>query len=199
MIHSAVLLEQSGKLVASAKKRAVRQHLIIWNFNGPTIFARTGQKLIYRLTGSMPISTLPPMPPCNWQPKRKQLHCPDILERPPATEVLCYAPHAAKAGHPGAMRSHPPAIQNTFSPRAKRRTYSQIAPELAKEVLAPIWHKTPETANRLRLRCEAVIDFAKAHGGQNYDPPCPLLRAMARRRLRQQIPKNAICLGEARA
>jgi integrase len=41
---------------------------------------------------------------------------------------------------------------------------SQINTALAKEVLAPIWHKTPETANRVRLRCEAVIDFAKAHG-----------------------------------
>ena len=41
---------------------------------------------------------------------------------------------------------------------------SQINTALAKEVLAPIWHKTPETANRVRQRCEAVIDFAKAHG-----------------------------------
>jgi integrase len=40
---------------------------------------------------------------------------------------------------------------------------SQINTALAKEVLAPIWHKTPETANRVRQRCEAVIDFAKAH------------------------------------
>jgi integrase len=41
---------------------------------------------------------------------------------------------------------------------------SRIDTALAKEVLAPIWHKTPETANRVRLRCEQVIDFAKAHG-----------------------------------
>jgi integrase len=41
---------------------------------------------------------------------------------------------------------------------------SKIDTALAKEVLAPIWHNTPETANRVRLRCEAVIDFAKAHG-----------------------------------
>jgi integrase len=41
---------------------------------------------------------------------------------------------------------------------------SRIDTALAKEVLAPLWHKTPETANRVRLRCEAVIDFAKAHG-----------------------------------
>ena len=41
---------------------------------------------------------------------------------------------------------------------------SQINTALAKEVLAPIWHQTPETANRVRLRCEGVIDFAKAHG-----------------------------------
>jgi len=46
---------------------------------------------------------------------------------------------------------------------------SKINTALAKEVLAPIWHKTPETANRVRLRCEAVIDFAKAHGYRN-DP-----------------------------
>src|SRR5262249_9195905 len=92
------LLEQCGRLVASTMKRAARRLRIIWNFSGPTIFVRTGQKLISRLTESMRISTLPPTLPCNWQPKRKQLCCPDILERPPATEVYAILPHAAKAG-----------------------------------------------------------------------------------------------------
>jgi integrase len=36
--------------------------------------------------------------------------------------------------------------------------------ELAKRVLKPIWEKKPETASRVRQRCEAVVAWAMAHG-----------------------------------
>jgi integrase len=42
---------------------------------------------------------------------------------------------------------------------------------LALKVLEPIWKKTPETASRVRQRCEAVIDWAKARGYRTGDNP----------------------------
>lgn len=39
------------------------------------------------------------------------------------------------------------------------------------KVLEPIWHKTPETATRLRGRIEAVLDWSKARGLRNGENP----------------------------
>jgi integrase len=41
---------------------------------------------------------------------------------------------------------------------------SKLTTEDALRVLKPVWQKVPETASRLRGRCERVWDFAKAHG-----------------------------------
>ena len=41
---------------------------------------------------------------------------------------------------------------------------SEIDTALAIKVLEPIWKKTPETASRVRQRCEQVIDWAAARG-----------------------------------
>ena len=38
---------------------------------------------------------------------------------------------------------------------------SEIDTALAIKVLEPIWKKTPETASRVRQRCEQVIDWAQ--------------------------------------
>jgi integrase len=42
---------------------------------------------------------------------------------------------------------------------------------LALKVLEPIWRKTPETASRVRQRCEKVIDWASARGYRQGDNP----------------------------
>jgi integrase len=42
---------------------------------------------------------------------------------------------------------------------------------LALKVLEPIWTKTPETASRVRQRCEKVIDWASARGYRQGDNP----------------------------
>jgi hypothetical protein len=39
------------------------------------------------------------------------------------------------------------------------------------KVLEPLWHKTPETATRLRGRIEAVLDWCKARGPSNGENP----------------------------
>jgi integrase len=39
------------------------------------------------------------------------------------------------------------------------------------KVLEPLWHKTPETATRLRGRIEAVLDWCKARGLRNGENP----------------------------
>jgi integrase len=39
------------------------------------------------------------------------------------------------------------------------------------EVLKPIWHKTPETAKRIRGRIEKVLDWAKVHGHRGGENP----------------------------
>ena len=39
---------------------------------------------------------------------------------------------------------------------------SEIDTALVLKVLEPIWKKTPETASRVRQRCEQVIDWAAA-------------------------------------
>ncbi len=39
------------------------------------------------------------------------------------------------------------------------------------KVLKPIWLKTPESASRLRMRLEHVLDFARARGWRNTDNP----------------------------
>ena len=40
-------------------------------------------------------------------------------------------------------------------------------------ILKPIWTETPETAQRLRGRIEAVLDFARCHGALPQDAPNP--------------------------
>lgn len=63
--------------------------------------------------------------------------------------------------------------QHTFNERCKKirdRPMSQIQTSDIRTVLDPIWMKTPETAYRVRMRLEAVIDYATAHkirGGEN--------------------------------
>jgi integrase-like protein len=47
-------------------------------------------------------------------------------------------------------------------PRSK--PVSKLTTEDALRVLDPLWQTRPETANRLRGRCERVWDFAKARG-----------------------------------
>lgn len=39
------------------------------------------------------------------------------------------------------------------------------------KVLKPIWQKTPESASRLRMRLEHVLDFARARGWRDTDNP----------------------------
>jgi integrase len=46
----------------------------------------------------------------------------------------------------------------------RNKPASKLTTEDALEVLKPPWHTRPETANRLRGRCERVWDFAKARG-----------------------------------
>src|ERR1700751_3529528 len=46
----------------------------------------------------------------------------------------------------------------------RRKPISHITTEDALQVLKPLWQTRPETANRLRGRCERVWDFAKVRG-----------------------------------
>src|SRR6516162_3511879 len=46
----------------------------------------------------------------------------------------------------------------------RNKLVSKLTTEDALDVLKPLWHTRPETANRLRGRCERVWDFAKACG-----------------------------------
>lgn len=47
----------------------------------------------------------------------------------------------------------------------------QIGTAEVLDVLKPLWQRTPETANRLRGRIEAVLDRAKAHGERQGENP----------------------------
>jgi integrase len=46
----------------------------------------------------------------------------------------------------------------------RNKLVSKLTTEDALDVLKPLWHTRPETANRVRGRCERVWDFAKARG-----------------------------------
>jgi integrase len=46
----------------------------------------------------------------------------------------------------------------------RHKPVSKLTTEDALRVLKPLWQTRPETANRLRGRCERVWDLAKAHG-----------------------------------
>jgi integrase len=46
----------------------------------------------------------------------------------------------------------------------RSKPMSKLTTEDALRVLRPLWQTRPETANRLRGRCERVWDFGKAHG-----------------------------------
>ena len=46
----------------------------------------------------------------------------------------------------------------------RNKPVSKLTTEDALRVLKPLWQTRPETANRLRGRCERVWDFAKARG-----------------------------------
>jgi integrase len=41
------------------------------------------------------------------------------------------------------------------------------------KVIKPLWHSVPETAGRLRMRIEAVLDYARAHGFIEESKPNP--------------------------
>jgi hypothetical protein len=55
---------------------------------------------------------------------------------------------------------------------------SKLTTEDALRVLKPLWQTRPETANRLRGRCERVWDFAKARGHCSGVEPFPMARAL---------------------
>jgi hypothetical protein len=48
----------------------------------------------------------------------------------------------------------------------RSKPISELTTEDALRVLKPIWQTRPDTANRLRGRCERAWDFAKAEGGR---------------------------------
>ena len=54
---------------------------------------------------------------------------------------------------------------------------SKLTTEDALRVLKPLWQTRPETANRLRGRCERVWDLAKARGHCSGENPFPMARA----------------------
>jgi integrase len=69
----------------------------------------------------------------------------------------------------------------------RNKPVSGLTTEDALNVLKPLWQTRPETANRLRGRCERVWDFAKAHGHCSGENPFRwrghLVNLLAKRRL----------------
>jgi len=55
----------------------------------------------------------------------------------------------------------------------------RIDRQSALAILEPIWLTIPETARRLRARCEEVIDYATAHGMRDGDNPFRWKAALA--------------------
>ncbi|WP_103255582.1 tyrosine-type recombinase/integrase [Tabrizicola aquatica] len=52
-------------------------------------------------------------------------------------------------------------LSDTYIPDLRKRPISAVTTEDVVKVLKPIWTTTPETANRLRLRIEKVLDAAR--------------------------------------
>lgn len=53
----------------------------------------------------------------------------------------------------------------------RKRPIASIETQDILSILKPIWQKTPETASRVRMRVESVIDFASAKGIRSGDNP----------------------------
>ena len=62
-------------------------------------------------------------------------------------------------------------LQTHVFPGIGRLQVKQVATADVMAVLKPIWNTTPETANRLRQRIEAVLDYASALGLREGDNP----------------------------
>ena len=62
-------------------------------------------------------------------------------------------------------------LQAHVFPKIGQMQVSKIETADVIATLTPIWTKTPETANRVRQRVEAVIDYASALGLRNGDNP----------------------------
>ena len=62
-------------------------------------------------------------------------------------------------------------ITRYASPRIGRVPVGEITMMMVKEVLIPIWTAKPVTANRVRVRIEAVLDWAAAHQLRSGDNP----------------------------
>ena len=103
------------------------------------------------------------------------------------TEAATFGSGGMEIGEERPRLPGPPRVGKSVVTRARLARQFRIAQ--LDRVLEPIWHKTPETANRVRLRCEAVIDFAKASGYRtdpnNLDNPtrCRRCRRSSERRM----------------
>ena len=67
----------------------------------------------------------------------------------------------------GEMLANDGSIKKTrydYCAAIRSKPLSKVTTEDALRVLKPLWQTRPETANRLRGRCERVWDFAKARG-----------------------------------
>jgi hypothetical protein len=72
-----------------------------------------------------------------------------------------------------AIRQACPAMGRDAQTYAKQLSMSVADVDTAAvlSVLKPHWQRVPETANRLRGRIEAVLDYAKAHGWRSGENP----------------------------
>jgi integrase len=64
-------------------------------------------------------------------------------------------------------------------PRLERMPVSKIDVDVVVRILRPIWTTIPETAGRIRLRLEKVLDYAKVHGHRSGDNPARLAGNLA--------------------
>jgi integrase len=105
--------------------------------------------------------------------RRAQRAAEQLAASPPFKTVFELYLAAHEAGwrndkHKAQWRS---TLESYALPKLGTRPVSEVATGDVTAVLQPIWTKLPETANRLRGRLEAVLDFAKARGWRSGDNP----------------------------
>lgn len=79
--------------------------------------------------------------------------------------------HEAAWKHPSHRAQWAGTMQNHVYPLIASEPVEKIDTAVAMRVIEPIWAKMPETASRIRGRCEMVIDWAKAREYRSGENP----------------------------
>ena len=87
-----------------------------------------------------------------------------------AAYIAAHSPSWKNAKHAGQWKT---TLAKYASPVIGRLPASEVTTAHVLQILEKIWHKTPDTASRLRARIELVLDYARAQGFRREDSANP--------------------------